>query len=1544
MADYSEEYNLRVSLQDSTVKAELAEIDKILQDLDHNKVTISISANTSKVMAELTALKTLTEELDHSKISLGVDSSTLKSAQQAQKIATEQARTELQTVKAIGQARKDNASVDLANTRASRVANQENLDSTLATSRARKLDAGTMQTQVRTLNTMLNAQRKLESSAGNFATTFGKGMNTVSTVASRVSSISSSLSQASLAVAKPLLAVGGVGAGILGVGIASQLAGAIKYETTVESAKAQLKAQGLTAKEVGDIYQNEIVPFANNSPFDIANLTQGVSAVNSYVGDIKKATRATKVFGTSLFASGKSAEDLNQVAVNLGQLSTGNFTKTDFNQLVKGVPAISQALRDININGWEDFNKALGDNPNTKVIERTGNALDFVTNALDKYNVKTNALVEANKPIKAQLENMVGQYQTMRSQVLENSGAYDAFGRIIQATQKKLASPEVANALTNLFKGSVPLMDKAVKAINDFNIDKFINGITTGFDKVKSTISGIVNSPIIKSLKNMFTSGLGLKGDEGDFGKIISGFITNGLKLGIAGISLKGLKLGATGISGVTGILGSIGTTIGKVMSASAKGRVSKQISQQLQTVLTSEVGQGLEQALAGLNTKTSGGFFSGTGKFGTFTKGLAQLGGGLAGLGLGGASLAGATWLGSKSIQEVVNTIGKINDSIPSSLPEINGISSKINNLVKWSAELAKINVSGDMGSIATGLSTGLTTIGGIVTALGASTGNVGLVGGGLATAGIGVLVQGVQILGTLNEGLKLNNIKKLVELPAKLNAIPDMNGEDVAKKITTLKTSISKMRDALTYESQGGSTKGQPQVMNSLASDIDWLGRAFENVKVDKVAKSFKDMNNLTTQLNKVGDINVVADKTIKGLDNLKTAIGKIKSSKIFSGQASTAKDTDRLLQNLADAQNGTQSLKDAQSPTTINGTDVGLDGMLAQFQKMIEPLTSGKINVDGITKSIGKLNTLAQAFNTMPEIKTDGMADKMNNVMNLVKNMISAFSSNMQGTQEIKPINSKWFDAMTSSVTKLLPVINQINQLQIPNMGVNMTAVIRVIGQMKQAFSSIDDQGADVKPMNSKWFDAMTQSVNKLLPIINQINALQIPNLDMNLQALTSVIQRMRQAFSEQTGGETSKPMNSQWFDAMTESINKLLPIVNQINSLDITNVDMNLQMLTSVIQRMRQAFSAQTGGETSQPMNSDWFDAMTESINKLIPVVNQINSLQIPNLDANLTMITQTIQRLRTAFAVGAGGDSAPMNSGQFDSMLASLDKLFPVIQKIQSMDFSGVLDKIEQMKQVIQSLSTLGQSGGLMGVPDFSSVVNQIQQIGTAIDSVVAKAGGVMSLGQSFTTLSQNVDVARGSIETLKGAIDSLPTSKTITITVIDNATATLNQISSLLAGISSKTVTVTTLHEEKGKAIGGVVGNTVAQMQRGTVSGNNPFAFANFAKGGMVSSMFGASRKTLKLGQDTVHALLSQGEAVLRRSTVSKVTPDFVDSLNNGKLMQAYQTLGNRLSTIYNQTMNNQTYNNSPSLTQNFYGNQQPQDRFLKQQLKGIKS
>ena len=73
-------------------------------------------------------------------------------------------------------------------------------------------------------------------------------------------------------------------------------------------------------------------------------MAQGISSVNGYVGDLKTSEKVVKAFGTSLMASGKSADDIQEVAVNLGQLNTKSFTKMDWNQLIKGVPAVSARL------------------------------------------------------------------------------------------------------------------------------------------------------------------------------------------------------------------------------------------------------------------------------------------------------------------------------------------------------------------------------------------------------------------------------------------------------------------------------------------------------------------------------------------------------------------------------------------------------------------------------------------------------------------------------------------------------------------------------------------------------------------------------------------------------------------------------------------------------------------------------------------------------------------------------------------------------------------------------------------------------------------------------------------------------------------------------------------------------------------------------------------------------------------------------------------------------------------------------------------------
>ena len=68
-------------------------------------------------------------------------------------------------------------------------------------------------------------------------------------------------------------------------------------------------------------------------------------------------------------------------------------------------------------------------------------------------------------------------------------------------------------------------------------------------------------------------------------------------------------------------------------------------------------------------------------------------------------------------------------------------------------------------------------------------------------------------------------------------------------------------------------------------------------------------------------------------------------------------------------------------------------------------------------------------------------------------------------------------------------------------------------------------------------------------------------------------------------------------------------------------------------------------------------------------------------------------------------------------------------------------------------------------------------------------------------------------------------------------------------------------------------------------------------------------------------GTDTIPAMLTQGEYVIRKSSVNKYGTDFLDVINSGKLENWFYTLtrqyanGNNVSKVYN-INNNNTINN----------------------------
>ncbi|MGL5718999.1 MAG: hypothetical protein ACRCX2_38705 [Paraclostridium sp.] len=1427
MADYSEKYNLNIEVNDEKAKAELAEIDALAKKLEKDKATIKVAVSDSKAKEDLTSILALAQKLDNMRVDIRVavngDKQVIAQLSAIQKIQKQSSKER------IAQAQIAQKAEAQANVLAERRANNEAKRLQTATNQAQRLadirannEAKLAQRQpiidsqvskmalqqegqmLRNAQSLINLQNKL-ANQGNVWTNIGKGISQVSTQLSTMSNVANTASTALAGVAKPLLMIGGTGALGLGAGIAQQVKGAISYGMEVEKAQNQLKAQGLSAKQVADIYQNEIVPFANTTPFDVANMTDGISAVNSYVGDIKKSTKATKIFGTALFATGRGAEDLNNVAVNLGQLNTNGFSKADYKELVRGVPTISAALRDMNINSWEEFNQALGDNPATKEIERTGNALDLIMEAQDKYNIKTHAMEEANKSLSVKMDNMKGQYQTMRDNVFKTSGAYDKFGKVVDTLGDKLNSPAMEKAMTKMFKGAIPLLDNLEKAIDDFDISKFVDGVGRGFDTVKKTIDDLVNNPVVKFGKNTISKMLGLEGGAENIGANIGKMLSAGIKLGVASISFKGIALGTRGLAGIAGLTGSLATSIGKTIAGSkARRQIAKVTEETLATEITAGLSVGSNKAMSRASKNVKQGwtskFASGMGNIG---KGLGAVGGGIGGVGIGTGLLAGGTFAMSRSIRDVSDTIKKISDDMPTDLADLNALNSKIDNFVRWANQLGEINLGGQLGQATAMVATTMTALGGAAIA----TGNIPM---GAALVGAGVLTEGIQTLQAFNEKLKIDSIMKLVDLPEKLDSMPDLDGKAVASKISKLDSTVSQIMTALQINKtvEAGQVTG---ATSTLATNIDTINRAFPPELTLKLSDTFKNLNDFTTSLNAIGDVGQIADKAVAGIKNVSEAIDKLTNSELF-------KPKGMLLQNGSHAIGPVDpsSFGIKKGNNDFSTYDNTLAHQLEQFQAQLKPFTDGTIDLDIIISSMTKMNALFAKINSIPDLG--------------------------------KP------EAITAKMTSISTVMNGIQKAFQPLSG---------------------DGGKAPELIDTRWMDNMVQSVNKLMPIIQSMTALPEPS-----------------------------------------------------------DVTPKIDMIRTTMEKIQMAFrpvAAAGGGGSTELVDTRWMDNMIQSVNKLVPVIQSMAGLPEPDdVTPKIDMIQTTMTKIQQAFAVQGGGDL--VDTRWMDNMIASVGKLIPVMQELASMpDPATIIPKIDAVQMVLQRLQALsaGNGGSEFTAPNFAPMISQLSQLNIQIQQVASQKGSVDALANSFPPIARNADTATTSVNRLKSAIDALPSSKTITINLNDNASSTLREIVALLGSVVDKTVTVTTNKVTKEKsAVGGVIGNP-----------------AKFAEGGLVSRMFKNASRSFKQGQDTVHALLSQGEAVIRRSAVARVGTSFIDNLNHGNLQGAYQDLSSRVATNYNKSVaNNQTYNNSPQIIQHFHGSQNQGNQFLRQQMKGIQN
>ncbi|WNT43875.1 hypothetical protein [Lactococcus phage PMBT68] len=1309
MGAYSEQYNLRLeAVGTKEVLAELKAIDQMAERLEKDGLDLRVSVDgLAKAQSQVRSLSAQAEQLERDGIDLKIN------------------------VNGYAQAMGEINGITAAQARAIR-ANQNEA----------KTQVGVERQKIGVLNDQFRLYNNLQKSSSGLTDKIQASLRGMNQFSNSVASAASTVQRMS-----GMLAIGtGVGIGAIGVGIAGQVKGAFQYAQEVDKARQQLKAQGVEGKKLENVYQ-DIVKYANVSPFDVGNMTQAVSQMNSFTGDIDKSMRATKAFSESIFASGGDISALGNVAYNLGQISTNQFSKVDYKELVKNVPAMSQALRQykgditlvdkatgklvkkstegLNLSNWEDFNKLLGDDPTTQAIERQYDAFSLVTDAMEKYNQQTHALETANKALPNKLENLAGAYKTVRHEALESSGAYDAFGKVIDTLSEKLQKdPAVKGALKDLFSGITPLIEKAEQGIKNFDITAFVNGLKEGGRMIADNFKAIINNPIIQGFGKMLGKAIGAEGNVGDIGRGL-GKLFN---LGVNGfLSSTAIKIAFTGLSKGSALVNA-GIHASKALgNMLGKAKIPASFATEAGELLGTNVGQQFK-------TPAFSSAFSG--KLGAFLKGGLQIGGGVAAAGVG---IGLGAWAGAQGMKAIVEVAKKLTDTVnyvADNLPNANSdkayqMVAKLHLLDKMAAIVSNAGLGGGMKAT---ISSAITNVAAIASGFGMATGN-------LTLAGVGLMVQGVRLLGAYidqisaqTEGIKIENVAKLAALPKKFDAIPaDFDPNTIADKIKKIQDTVSKVHEALGIKVADNGYVAMSSVGEMLAQ----IDQAIPANTTARVTKTFTNLKTLAQTFQSFGDIKETGSQVVTGLNNLRSTISQLVNSGIFTDTMGTKTI------NLPSAGGGLIGPNQVQADTTMGN-------QLGQLEAQLSTVT-------------GKIKSM------LPKIK-----------------LLSDLSAQLTA---IPPINP---GAITQKMTDINTTVTGITKI--------WSGAESIAGDGKSGGGSI----------GTVDFSAILEVIRGGIKVGKEVATLGT----MNIPNATGQINNMK-ASIEALGGLNGGAGLGGLSDMLSQAGAKITDFAGKANGTGVT------------------------------------------SSNNLKNALNQLGAASTSN-GGKLTDL---------------GGKATDTGS-----------------------KFSSAKDKVDSLKSSIDNAGNAASGAG-----------GKLSSLASQMSSLVSAAGN-----------------AKGALDSLKAALDNLPTSKSIKLTVNDEASSSINNIQSKLNGIQSKSVDVTTNYKETGKkgksATGGVM----------------------MARGGYVSQMFKNASRTFGAGQDTINAVLARGEAVIRRSSTAILGKTFVDHVNNGRMQQAYETMGNRMSSMYNNRYDNRSFNNQANITQNFYGGSSDGNNYLKSYIKGV--
>jgi hypothetical protein len=839
----------------------------------------------------------------------------------------------------------------------------------------------------------------------------------------------------------------------------------------------------------------------------------------------------------------------------------------------------------------------------------------------------------------------------------------------------------------------------------------------------------------------------------------------------------------------------------------------------------------------------------------------------------------------GIKNPVDALKSIGNTFSNIVKGL-EVNSLTDNISKVTNLIATLSQLNMPEDL----TALKTKLQNIANIQKTLNSAFADIQFGDkGGISNP----FIHGLNTLSSFFEGFETGNNIKIFNKVSKF--VKDIQDLELPDDVSSLVLQIRKIGLIHQQLNQAFSTfsLGTISVSYPILNAINALGTFFDSLATSNLISTVKKLTQFIKDINEVevpSDTSAI-DEKISNLTNVMNSLKKL--------------GNDSWLDSINFISKGLEALT-----SKLDGAS--LDAKFKSFTKLIDfvkKISDLKLDDAGLEAIETKLENLKKTLQTVSKFKVDTPPDIKDDVL--------------KGYENFKKLTDK-IKGITDSLNNIpdgLDISSKIESVKNALSKISELATLDIFGKDTPFNKDVTS--------NIKSVTEFTSKLSSIASSLNEINSIE------DLSGIPAKIEQLRQALQSITqAGENGGSLMSM-FDAFkgksdygklaeeaSNMINSLKTIADSLSQIpDLINIEgSGIETRVAKIQSVLKSLTDSDTGSFIQDIGK--LAKVSEAVGQVTSVVNSFKTMAetlmtIPDLiNVEGSGIETRVAKIKSVLQSLASSDDSGLTtslqniqklSSNIMSAVQAVNNILIIanaINQFPEVNADNFNNSINAIKTAIESLSGINDNDAIVG--NLTNILNTINQLQNALAQFASMASSLgQQSGSNFSNgfvsglgsrIVDKMNEQKNQIENLGWeALGASISNKIANGFDVSGVIDKINRIQTAIDSLKGKTVDITinetTVKKTKHAEHGGLI---EYHSTGGTVGG----------------------RLFKPLGTDTIPAMLTAGEYVLKRSVSSMLGKQFLDNLNQMNLTQALKALAVRTGhSVVNNTTNNITQN-----------------------------